>query len=163
MNMADENPPRWVSEADEESTDDAQADVHLSPVSARVSGYVVSVNVDDNQWVEKGTVLVEIDPKDYEVSVAQAQANLANAEATAQSLNITGPITSVNTSSQLKFATSGIEDANAGVIAAERQLSAAHSQVEAAEANDVKVQDDLHRYKLLVDKREVSQQIYAHA
>ncbi|MFY9903684.1 MAG: biotin/lipoyl-binding protein, partial [Terriglobales bacterium] len=52
-----------------ESTDDAQADVHLYPVSARVSGYVVKVNVNDNQWVEKGTVLVEIDPKDYEVAV----------------------------------------------------------------------------------------------
>jgi membrane fusion protein (multidrug efflux system) len=153
----------WRYLSSYESTDDAQVDVHLYPVSARVSGYVVRVNVDDNQWVEKGTVLVEIDPKDYEVSVAQAQANLANAEATAQSLNITVPITSVNTSSQLKFAASGIEDANAGVIAAERQLSAAHSQEEAAEANDVKVQDDLHRYKLLVDKREVSQQIYDQA
>ena len=153
----------WLYLSSYESTDDAQVDVHLYPVSARVSGYVVRVNVDDNQWVEKGTVLVEIDPKDYEVSVAQAQANLANAEATAQSLNITVPITSVNTSSQLKFAASGIEDANAGVIAAERQLSAAHSQVEAAEANDVKAQDDLHRYKLLVDKREVSQQIYDQA
>jgi membrane fusion protein, multidrug efflux system len=153
----------WRYLSSYESTDDAQVDAHLYPVSARVSGYVVRVNVDDNQWVEKGTVLVEIDPKDYEVSVAQAQANLANAEATAQSLNITVPITSVNTSSQLKFAASGIEDANAGVIAAERQLSAAHSQVEATEANDVKAQDDLHRYKLLVDKREVSQQIYDQA
>src|SRR5580658_3232668 len=113
-----------------ESTDDAQVDVHLYPVSARVSGYVVRVNVDDNQWVEKGTVLVEIDPKDYEVSVAQAQANLANAEATAQSLNITVPITSVNTSSQLKFTKSGIEDANAAISAAEKQLTAAHAQVE---------------------------------
>ncbi len=146
-----------------ESTDDAQADVHLYPISARVSGYVVKVNVDDNQWVEKGTVLVEIDPKDYEVAVAEAQANLRNAEATAQSLNITVPITSVNTSSQLKFTASGIEDANAGVIAAERQLTAAHAQVEAAEANDVKAQDDLRRYKLLVDKREVSEQVYDQA
>ncbi len=65
-----------------ESTDDAQADVHLYPVSARISGYVIRVNVEDNQWVEKGTVLVEVDPKDYEVAVAQAQANLSNAEAT---------------------------------------------------------------------------------
>ena len=153
----------WRYLSSYESTDDAQVDVHLYPVSARVSGYVVRVNVDDNQWVEKGTVLVEIDPKDYEVAVAQAQANLANAEATARSLNITVPITSVNTSSQLKFTASGIEDANAGVIAAERQLAAAHSQVEAAEANDVRAQDDLHRYKLLVDKREVSQQIYDQA
>ncbi len=143
-----------------ESTDDAQADVHLYPVSARISGYVIKVNVDDNQWVEKGAVLVEVDPKDYEFAVAQAQANLASAEATAQSLNITVPITSVNTTSQLTFTASGVDDAHAGVAAADKQLTAAHAQLEAAEANDLKAQDDLHRYKLLVDKREVSQQIY---
>jgi membrane fusion protein, multidrug efflux system len=153
----------WRYLSSYESTDDAQADVHLYPVSARISGYVVKVNVDDNQWVQKGTVLVEIDPKDYEVALAQAQANLANAEATAQSLNITVPITSVNTSSQIKFTASDIENAKAGVVAAERQLTAAHAQVEEAEANDVKVQDDLHRYKLLVDKREVAEQIYDQA
>ena len=146
-----------------ESTDDAQVDVHLYPVSARVSGYVVRVNVDDNQWVEKDTVLVEIDPKDYQVAVAQAQANLASAEATAQSLNITVPITSVNTSSQLKSTASDIENTKAGVIAAERQLAAAHAQVEQARANDVRAQADLQRYKLLVDKREVAQQIYDQA
>src|SRR5215472_4373467 len=61
-----------------ESTDDAQADVHLYPVSARVSGYVISVNVNDNQWVKKGDVLVEIDPTDYQVALTQAKANLAN-------------------------------------------------------------------------------------
>jgi membrane fusion protein (multidrug efflux system) len=146
-----------------ESTDDAQADVHLYPVSARISGYVVNVNVDDNQWVQQGTVLVQIDPKDYEAAVAQAQANLASAQATAESLNITVPITSVNTSSQLKFASSDIDTANAGVTAAERQLAAAHAQLEAAEANDVRAQDDLHRYKLLVDKREVAKQVYDQA
>jgi membrane fusion protein (multidrug efflux system) len=153
----------WRYFASYESTDDAQADVHLYPVSARVAGYVLRVNVNDNQWVEKGTVLVEIDPKDYEVALAQAQANLNNAEETAQSLNITVPITSVNTTSQLKFAASGIEDADAGVIAAERQLNAAHSQVEAAEATDVRAQADLRRYKLLVDKREIAPQIYDQA
>src|ERR1700690_1224391 len=146
-----------------ESTDDAQADVHLYPVSARVSGYVVRVNVDDNQWVEKGTVLVEIDPTDYEVAVAQAKANLSNAENTAQSLHITVPITSVNTSSQLQFTASGIEDANAGIIAAERQATAAHDQLESDQAIDVKAQDDLHRYKLLVDKKEVADQVYDQA
>jgi membrane fusion protein (multidrug efflux system) len=153
----------WRYLSSYESTDDAQADVHLYPVSARISGYVIKVNVDDNQWVEKGTVLVEIDPKDYEVAVAQAQANLANAEATAQSLNITVPITSISTSSQLKSTASDIENTKAGVIAAERQLTAAHAQLEQAEANDVKAQDDLRRYKLLVDKREVAEQIYDQA
>jgi membrane fusion protein, multidrug efflux system len=146
-----------------ESTDDAQVDVHLYPVSARVSGYVVKVNVEDNQWVQQGTVLVEIDPKDFEVAVAQAQANLANSEATAQSLNITVPITSTNTSSQLRSTASGIENSQAGIVAAERQLSAAHAQVQEAEANDVRVQEDLRRYKLLVDKREIAQQVYDQA
>src|ERR1700746_2842444 len=154
---------RWRYLSSYESTDDAQADVHLYPVSARISGYVIRVNVNDNQWVTKGDVLVEIDPTDYQVALAQAQANLANSEATAKSLNITVPITSVNTVSQLQFTASGIEDARASVNAAEKQLAAAHEQVEAAQANDVKAQDDLHRYKLLVDKREEAPQIYDQA
>jgi membrane fusion protein (multidrug efflux system) len=146
-----------------ESTDDAQVDVHLYPVSARVSGYVIQVNVNDNQYVEKGTVLVEIDPRDYQIGVDKARADVANAEATARSLNIVVPITSVNTSSQLRFSASDVESARAGIIASEKQLTAAHAQVEQAEANDVKTQDDLKRYKLLVEKQEVSQQIYDQA
>jgi membrane fusion protein, multidrug efflux system len=146
-----------------ESTDDAQVDVHLSPVSARISGYVIAVNVGDNEYVQRDKVLVEIDPTDYQVAVNQAKANLANAEATAQSLNITVPITSVSTSSQLSYASSDVQNAQAGVEAAEKQLVAAHEQVTAAEANDVKIQDDLHRYKLLVDKKEVAEQVYDQA
>jgi membrane fusion protein (multidrug efflux system) len=153
----------WRYLSSYESTDDAQVDVHLYPVSARVSGYVIRVNVNDNQWVNQGDILVEIDPTDYQVALAQAKANLANAEATARSLNITVPITSVNTSSQIQFTASGIQDAQAAVSAAEKQFTAAHQQVEAAQANDVKAQDDLRRYKALVDKREVSQQIYDQA
>jgi membrane fusion protein (multidrug efflux system) len=153
----------WRYLSSYESTDDAQVDVHLYPVSSRISGYVIKVNVGDNEYVQKGAVLVEIDPRDYEVAVAQARANLANAEATAQSLNITVPITSVSTSSQLTFTASDVENATAGVNAAEKQLVAAHAQVEQAEANDVKAQDDLHRYKLLVDKKEVAEQVYDQA
>src|SRR5262249_19245997 len=52
-----------------ESTDDAQVDAHLYPVSPRVSGHVLKVNANDNQYVNAGTVLVEIDPKDYRVAV----------------------------------------------------------------------------------------------
>ncbi len=153
----------WRYLSSYESTDDAQADVHLYPVSARISGHVIKVNVDDNQWVEKDTVLVEIDPTDYQVAVAQAQANLESAEATAQSLNITIPITSANSSSQLSFTASDITNADAGIIAAQKQLSASHSQLVQAEANDVKAQDDLRRYKLLVDKKEVADQVYDQA
>jgi membrane fusion protein, multidrug efflux system len=146
-----------------ESTDDAEVDAHLYPVSARVSGYVIKVNVNDNQYVQKGALLVEIDPKDYEVAVEEAKANLASAEATAQSLNISVPITSVNASSQLKFTASGVEDAGAGIANAENRVAAAHAQLEAAEANDVKAQDDLRRYKALVDKQEVAEQVYDQA
>jgi len=150
----------WRYFSSYESTDDAQVDVHLYPVSSRISGYVIKVNVGDNQWVDKGTVLAEIDPRDYQVAVDKAQADLANAEATARSLNIVVPITTVNTSSQLSSAASDVENAQAGINASEKQLAAAHAQVEQAEANDVKTQDDLKRYKLLVDKLEVSEQIY---
>jgi len=153
----------WRYLSSYESTDDAQVDVHLYPVSSRISGYVIKVNVGDNEYVEKGTVLVEIDPRDYEVAAAQARANLANAEATAQSLNITVPITSVSTESQLSYAASDVENAKAGIAAAEKQLAAAHAQVEEAEATDVKTQDDLKRYKLLVDKHEVAEQVYDQA
>src|SRR4051812_15464188 len=132
-----------------QSTDDAQVDVHLYPVSARVSGYVTKVNVNDNEYVKQGTVLVEIDPKDYEVALAKAKADLATAEANAKALNINVPITSVNTKSQLRSAESDVENADAGIVAAEKQLAAAHAQVEEAQANDVKAQNDLQRYKRL--------------
>jgi membrane fusion protein (multidrug efflux system) len=153
----------WLYFSSYETTDDAQVDVHLYPVSARISGYVVKVNVEDNQWVQQGTVLVEIDPKDYEVAVAQAQANLESAEATAQALNITVPVTSSDTASQTKVTASDVANSNAGIMAARQQVAVAHAQLEQAEANDVKAQDDLRRYKMLVDKQEVAAQIYDQA
>lgn len=153
----------WRYFSSYESTDDAQVDVHLYPVSARISGYVIAVNIGDNQYVEKGSVLVEIDPRDYQVAVDKARADLANSEATARSLNINVPITSVTTLSTLNFSGSDVENAVAGLAAAEKQLSAAHDQVTEAEANDVKTQDDLVRYKQLVDKQDVSAQIYDQA
>ena len=69
----------WRYLASYESTDDAQIDGHVNSVSARVSGHVLKLNVEDNQYVEKGTVLVEIDPADYQVAVAQARAEYADA------------------------------------------------------------------------------------
>jgi len=153
----------WYYLGGYESTDDAQVDVHIAQVSARISGYVIKVDVGDNQYVQKGTVLVEIDPRDYQVAVDKARADLANAEATAQSLNINVPITSVNTSSVLASSASDVQSSNAGIIAAEKQLAAARAQVDEAEANNVKAQDDLRRYKLLVDKQNVSEQTYDQA
>ncbi len=145
------------------STDDAQVDVHLYPVSARVPGYVQDVNITDNQWVDKASILVEIDPRDYEVALARAQAALEASEATARSLNIDVPVSSVDTSSQLKFSSSDIQDAEAAIQAAEKQAAAAHARVLEARAENVKAQDDVSRYRMLLAKEEVPKQVYDHA
>src|ERR1700760_5195175 len=146
-----------------ESTDDAQVDVHLYPVSARISGYIQRVNVEDNQWVDQGFTLVEIDPKDYEVALARAQATLDNSEAAAKSSNIDVPISSVDTSSELKSTSSDIKNAEAAIQAAEKQTAAAHARVLEAQAENVKAQDDVTRYHLLLAKEEVPKQTYDHA
>jgi membrane fusion protein (multidrug efflux system) len=146
-----------------ESTDDAQIDGHINSVSARVSGHVVKLNVEDNQYVEKGTVLVEIDPKDYEVAVARARADYEDAQAQAAAADINVPITNVSTSSQVSGTQAGVANAKAGIAGARQQLAAAHAQVIEAEANNVKAQNDLVRYKQLIDKQEISQQQYDQA
>ncbi len=92
-----------------ESTDDAQVDGHLSQISARVAGYITKVNVEDNQLVEKGAVLIEMDPRDYQVAVERAQADLADAEATAQASDLNVPVTSIGTTSQLSSAEADVQ------------------------------------------------------
>jgi membrane fusion protein (multidrug efflux system) len=143
-----------------ESTDDAEVDGHLMPLSARISGYILKVNVDDNQYVTAGTVLAEIDPRDYQVAVDQAKAQLADAQATAQASNINVPITSVNTTSQVSVSEADVENARAGIVASQQQYDAAKAQLDQAEANDVKAQNDLERYRQLVEKQEISRQLY---
>jgi membrane fusion protein, multidrug efflux system len=146
-----------------ESTDDAQVDVHLYPVSARISGYVQAVHVGDNQYVQEGATLVEIDPEDYQVALAKAQANLETAEASARALNIDVPISSVDTGSQLKFTSSDIENAKAAIAAGEKRVTAAQARIREAEAQDLKAQDDVQRYHLLLIKDEVPKQTYDYA
>jgi membrane fusion protein (multidrug efflux system) len=146
-----------------ESTDDAQIDGHVNSVSARVSGHVIELNVDDNQYVEKGTVLVEIDPADYNVAVEQARAEYADAQAQASAAGINVPITNVSTSSQVSGAQAEVSSAQAGIAAARQQFEAAKSQVAQADANNTKAQNDLGRYKILIDKEEISLQQYDQA
>src|SRR6202171_2838736 len=153
----------WRYLASYEATDDAQIDGHVNSVSARVSGHVLKLNVQDNQYVEKGTVLVEIDPADYEVAVAQARAEYADAQAQAAAAGINVPITDVSSSSQVSGAQAGVSGAQAGIAAARQQYEAAKSQVVEADANNTKAQNDLLRYKQLIEKQEISQQQYDQA
>jgi membrane fusion protein (multidrug efflux system) len=146
-----------------ESTDDAQIDGYIYPVSSRVSGYATRVMVDDNQYVKAGTVLVRLDPKDYEVALANARATLANDQASATALQTNVPLTSVNTSSELSSAAADVENFRAGLIAAQRQFDAAQATLQQAEANDLKAQDDVTRYKPLAAKDEIPQFEYTQA
>jgi len=146
-----------------ESTDDAQIDGYIYPVSSRVTGYVTRVLVDENQPVEAGTVLAQLDPKDFEVAIANARATLANDQASAAALQMNVPITSVNTSSQLTSAQADRRNVEAGLLAAQRASEAAQASLRQAEANDLKAQDDVTRYAPLAAKDEIPQQQYTQA
>jgi membrane fusion protein (multidrug efflux system) len=157
----------WRYYAVRESTDDAQIDGHITAISARVGGTVAAVHVNDNQYVEAGTVLVEIDPRDYQVALESSQADLASEQAKARSAQTGVPITSTATSSRLRGAQAGVEAANAALNAAQQEVSAARAQLEAArarvreaEANHQKAARDLDRMKQLIAKDEISQQQY---
>jgi membrane fusion protein (multidrug efflux system) len=155
--------PLYLYYAAWESTDDAQIDGYIYPVNSRITGYVTRVTVDDNQYVEAGTVLVQLDPRDFEVAVDNAKAALAKEEANTAAQSTTIPLTSVNTSSQLSSAQADVENARAAVGAAQRTFEAAEASLRQAEANDLKAQDDVKRYKPLAEKDEIPQQRYTQA
>ncbi len=119
-----------------ESTDDAQVDGHVNSISARISGHVVKLNVQDNQFVQGGTVLVEIDPTDYRVALERAKADFEDARALAIAAGVDVPITSVSTASQLSSAQAEADSTRAGIQAARQQSEAAKAQFQQAEANE---------------------------
>jgi membrane fusion protein, multidrug efflux system len=146
-----------------ESTDDAQIDGYINPISSRVAGYITNVFVDDNQYVKAGTLLAQIDPKDYQVALDSARATLANDRATAAASEVNVPVTSVNASSQLASAQADVMNARAGISGSEKQLAAGQAAVLQAQANQAKAQDDVKRFKQLVDKQEIPEQRYVQA
>jgi len=156
----------WIS-AGRESTDDAQVDAHITPIAARIGGTVLKVPVEPNQEVEAGTVLVEIDRRDYEVALERARAELADAEAAAKAAQVGVPITSTTASSNELTARGGVEQAEVGHLEAEQgvevartRLSTAQARQREAAANATKASRDVERLKPLLDKDEISQQQY---
>jgi len=157
----------WQYSSVRESTDDAQIDGHIYPVSAMVDGTITDVLVQNNQYVEAGTVLAHIDPRYYEAAVEKAQGDVGEAAATEKENRAGVPITSINTSTQLSGAEAGVEEQTAKIATAQQQVAAANVRLTTAEArvrevqaNTVKTQSDLTRMKPLVDKEEISRQQY---
>jgi membrane fusion protein, multidrug efflux system len=143
-----------------EDTDDAQVDGDLYQVSSRVTGQVIKVYVEDNQKVEVGQLIAEIDPKDYQVALEQAQANLASAQAADIQAEVTVPITSVNVNTSVDTTSSDVLNSTAAVDQARKQEQAAEARVVAAKANAVKSHLDVERYTPLVQKDVISKQQY---
>jgi membrane fusion protein, multidrug efflux system len=159
--------PIYAYYAARESTDDAQVDGHLIPISPRINGTVISVLVNDNQRVRAGQELVRLDPADYQVNLEQSQAAVATAEATAAESSVNVPLTNINTTSQVSTSGAEVEQTVAGVRSAQKAADAARARLEVsnasllqAKANYDKAQKDLARYKDLVEKDEISKQDY---
>jgi membrane fusion protein (multidrug efflux system) len=148
----------WWHSTYYEDTDDAQVNGHLIQVSTRVAGHVTKVYVEENQVVKRGDPIIDIDPRDFEVAVENAQAALDSSKAAATAARVNVPIIEVNTGSTLSSANADLSGAQAGVSQAQQQLDAAKARVAQAEANNFKAQSDLARYKPLVEKDVISKQ-----
>ena len=130
---------RWNYGRSHESTDNAQVDGHIVPVLAKVGGYVKSVNVSENDHVNAGQLLVQLDDADYRVRLQQAQADLAAAEATSGGGGFSG-------------------QAQSQVQSAAGQRATLDAQIGAARANANKADADLARAKELASKLIISNQ-----
>lgn len=130
---------KWSYGRSHQSTDNAQVDGHIVPVLAKVGGYVKTVNVSENDHVNAGQLLVQLDDEDYRVRLQQAQADLAAAEATAGGGGFSG-------------------QAQAQVQSATGQRAALDAQIGAAQANANKADADLARAKELAGKQIISKQ-----
>jgi membrane fusion protein, multidrug efflux system len=145
-----------------ESTDDAMVDAHLNGVSSRIQGTVVAVNAEENQFVSAGEVLAKIDPRDYQVAAAQAQAQLSQSQANIAAEHPNIPITATTNETNISTGQAQVETQLASLAAAEQdtaaarqRLSQAEAQLREAEANNAKAQADLERYRALVEKDEI--------
>lgn len=157
----------WRYYSVRETTNDAQIDGHINPVAARVGGTVIAVHVDDNQNVAAGTLLVEIDPRDYQVALDRARAELAAAEAAAEAARGAVPVTTITTSSQVSGAQAMLQSAEARVTVASREVESARARLgplqarlREAEVLHVRAQQDLGRMKELIARDRIAQQQY---
>ena len=150
----------WLHSRQFESTDDAQVDAHMNSVGARVDGTITKVYVEENQTVRVNDPLVDLDPRDFQIALDQALAQLTQARSMvfAQQPNV--PITQVENTANISGGEADVDNATAAIAAAQHDLDSARAKLAQAQANSDKAQSDLARYKILIAKEEVSQQDY---
>jgi membrane fusion protein, multidrug efflux system len=142
------------------STDDAYVNGHLDPVSARINGTVIGVYTENDYSVVKNQTLVDLDPRDYQVAVEQARANLLEAEGGLAATNPNVPITQTTNLTSLTNAAAGVTSAEAALAAAQHDYDTAVADLRQAQANNIQAQADEKRYAQLVAKDEVSRELY---
>jgi len=152
----------WVQSQGYESTDDAQIEGHLDSISSRISGTVTYINpkVENNQMVEAGTLLMELDPRDFEAELEQAKANLDTRSAEARSAQVNVPITTASAFGQLRSAEAAKAQAEASVDTEQANLAVVRHKLQMDEAIAERAERDRVRYQALVDKREISRSEY---
>ena len=146
----------WLHARHYEDTDDAQIDGNLSPIGTRIDGTVVKVYVQNNQVVKVGDPLVDLDPRDNQVTVDQVRAQLAQARSQLAGERPSVPITEVQNSTNILGAQADVAGAQAAVATAERDRDQAEAQVLQQEAANARAQSDLERYTILAAKQEIS-------
>ncbi len=132
----------WLNARHYESTDDAFIDGDIIQISPKVSAYVTKIYVDSNQFVHKGDLLVELNTKDYEARLEQAQAQLLAAKAQKNQSQTQVALTRATTGANQTQAQSGVEAARnnveqqrAAADAKQSQIRQAQSAVKTAQAN----------------------------
>ena len=160
----------WLHAQNYESTDDAYIVAHVSNVSARVTGTVSSVLVDENQMVKAGQVLATIDPRDYQVKAEQAAAayRLSVQQAKAAAVQVPQAAFQAQASAQqaagnVSGAQSGIAENQAKLAEARAGVLTAQAAVRQADANLVRAQQDYSRYQMLVREGAISEQQFEQA
>jgi membrane fusion protein (multidrug efflux system) len=145
----------WLYSRQFEDTDDAQVDGHINGITARVSGTVTGVYVEENQFVKAGQVLADLDPRDNKVALAVAQSQLVQAQAQSEAERPNVPVTETTTRTTIATTGSDVTNAEAAVAAADHNYEAALAKVSESEANSAKAQADVERYRPLAEKDEV--------
>jgi membrane fusion protein (multidrug efflux system) len=150
----------WIHSGTYEETDDAQVNTHLSAISSRVAGTVTAVYVEENQFVKAGQLIAELDPRDYQNALDQAQSQKLQSEAQVRAINPNVPITETSNRATVSSSEAELAHAAAAVSAAERAYEAADADLRQAEATAAKAQADVARYQPLVAKDEVPREQY---
>lgn len=150
----------WLHARQFEATDDAQVDGHLNSVTSRVNGTVTAVYIEDNQPVKAGTALVDLDPRDFNLSLEQSMADLNQARSLVLAQRPNVPITQTENTTNISSGEADVQNAQAALASAEKERDSSAAKLAQSRANSAKAQSDLARYKLLIAKEEVSQQEY---